>query len=194
MKNKNFIYTYLFTLIGGVLLIILNNRSGIFEAMSIVLGIGFLVIGILSLISAVFISDKAREVGIKRSPALIIVSGASLILGLLMVITPTFFVNYLIYTIALLMILVGIIQLCNFMPSRSAIGLSPYFMIVPSLSILAGIIVFCVRAEVIKDCLALMTGIVLTVYSINGFVGYFSHRSLYKTKGGDDVRDIVTIK
>ncbi|MCM1318930.1 MAG: DUF308 domain-containing protein [Muribaculaceae bacterium] len=192
MKNKNFIYTYLFTLIGGVLLIILNNRAGIFEAMSIVLGIGFLIIGILSMLSALFISDAAKEAGAKRSPILIIVSGASFLLGLLMVIAPTFFINYLIYSIALLMIIVGIIQLCNFLPQMSSIGMSYYFLIVPCLSMLAGIIVFCVKAEAIKDSLALLTGFVLTVYSINGFIGYFSRRSLSAGMGGSS--EIINIK
>lgn len=182
MRNKNYIYTYLFTLIGGVLLIILHNRSQIFEAISIILGIGFMVVGILSLMSAVFISEKARAAGVKRSPVLIIVSGASLVLGTLMVVAPSFFIDYLVYTLGFIMILCGLIQLCNFMPRMSLLRFSWVFLIVPCLSLLAGLVVFTVGAEEIKDMLALLTGIVLTVYSVNGFIGYFNRRSRLKAE------------
>lgn len=178
MNNKSFIYTYLFTLIAGVLLIVLHGREKIFEGMCIILGIGFLVLGILSLLSAVFISDKARQAGIKRSPVLIIVSGASFILGLLMVMAPAFFVNYLIYAMGALLVLCGVIQLCNFMPDIRTLGLSGWFLTAPVLSIGFGVAVFVIGAEKILNVLALVTGIVLVVYSINGFFGYFSRRGL----------------
>lgn len=138
MNNKSFIYTYLFTLIGGVLLLILHGRDKIFEGMCIILGVGFLVLGILSLLSAVFISDKARAAGAKRSPALIIVSGASFILGLLMVLVPAFFVSYLVYAMGVLLVLCGVIQLCNFMPNMRGLGFSGYFLVAPVLSLFAG--------------------------------------------------------
>lgn len=180
MNNKSYIYTYLFTLIGGLLLIILHQRAQIFEAICIVIGIGFLILGLLSLMSAVFISNKARAAGTKRSPALITVSSASLILGLLMVIVPGFFVNYLVYALGLLLLICGVIQLCNFMPGMSGLGLSRLYIIAPSLSIVAGLLVFIIGADKILDSLALVTGIVLTIYSINGFAGYFKRRKLAK--------------
>lgn len=181
MNNKSFIYTYLFTLIGGVLLIILHNRGQIWEALSIVLGIGFLVLGILSLLSAVFISSKARAVGAKRSPALIIVSGASFILGLLMVIAPKFFVDYLVYAMGVLLVLCGVIQLCNFMPNMRGLGFSGFFLAAPVACLATGILIFVIGAEKIRDVLALVTGIVLVIYSLNGFLGYFKRRALAKT-------------
>lgn len=180
MKNKSFVYTYLFTLIGGVLLIILHNRVQLFEAISIIIGICFLGIGVVSMLSSVFISDRARADGVRRSPAMIIVSAASLILGLLMVVAPSFFVRYIIYTFGVVLLLVGLIQLCNFMPKMGGIGFGWYFLIVPCLSILSGIIVFTVGADKIMNSIALLTGIILAVYSINGFIGYFKRRSLFK--------------
>jgi len=196
MNNKSYIYTYLFTLIGGLLLIILHQRAQIFEAICIVLGIGFLTLGLLSLMSAVFISNKARAAGAKRSPALIIVSAASLILGLLMVIVPGFFVNYLVYALGLLLLVCGVIQLCNFMPGMSGLGFSRLFIIAPSLSVLAGILVFVIGADKILDSLALVTGIMLTIYSINGFVGYFKRRNLAKAMDAriDPRGNIIEVK
>lgn len=181
MNNKSFIYTYLFTLIGGVLLLILHGRDKIFEGMCIILGVGFLVLGILSLLSAVFISDKARAAGAKRSPALIIVSGASFILGLLMVLVPAFFVSYLVYAMGVLLVLCGVIQLCNFMPNMRGLGFSGYFLVAPVLSLFAGILIFVIGAEKILNSLAILTGVVLVIYSLNGFVGYFKRRALAKT-------------
>lgn len=181
MNNKSFIYTYLFTLIGGVLLIILHGRDKIFEGMCIILGIGFLVLGVLSLLSAIFISNKARAAGAKRSPALIIVSGASFILGLLMVIVPDFFVQYLVYAMGVLLVLCGVIQLCNFMPNIRGLGFSGLFLAAPIACLATGILIFVIGAEKILNVLALLTGIVLVVYSVNGFLGYFKRRALAKT-------------
>ena len=196
MNNKNYIYTYLFTLIAGVLLIILHNRAQIFEAISIILGICFLVLGILSLMSSVFISNKAKEAGAKRSPALIIVSAASFILGLLMVVAPNFFVNYLVYAFGVILLICGIIQLCNFMPHMGGLGFSKLFLIAPILCMFAGILVFVIGAEKILNSLALLTGIVLAVYSINGFIGYFNRRKLAKILAAkiDPSSTIVEVK
>lgn len=183
MNSKHFIYTYLFTLIGGVLLIILHQRQDLFNAIAIILGVCFLVVGVLSLVSSVFVSNKAKQVGMKRSPTAIIVSVASLILGLLMIIVPGFFVKYLVYTFGLLLLLCGMVQLYNFIPGMRAISLSWIFLIVPSLSILAGVLVFVMGADQVLNILALVTGIVLTVYSINGFVGYCSRTTLAANAG-----------
>lgn len=178
MKNISYVYTYLFTLIAGVLLIILHNRSEIFEAISIVLGVCFLIAGVMSLINTAITTKQAKAEGARISPTYIIVSGATVFFGLLMVIHPTMFVNYLMYAIGAVMIIVGLVQLFNFMPRMSDIGFSRLFLIVPCLSILAGIIVFMAGADTIKDVLALLTGIVLTVYSVNGFIGYFNRQLL----------------
>ncbi|MCM1005063.1 MAG: DUF308 domain-containing protein [Prevotella sp.] len=196
MRNNNFVYTYLFTLLGGVLLMILHDRAQIFEAISIILGVAFLVIGTLSLLSSLFIGEKARAAGVRRSPVLVIVSSASFILGLLMVIAPKFFVEYVIYTFGIIMILAGLIQLCNFAPKMRGIGFKWYFLIVPCLCLLAGIVVFSVGAQNIANSMALLTGIVLTIYSINGFIGYFQRRSLLKIYEDkiNPSREIINVK
>lgn len=172
-NNKTYIYTYLFTLIGGVLLVILHNRAQLFDAISIIVGIAFLTVGLLTMLSSLFISTKQREAGVKRSPGLIIVSFASLILGLLMVIVPSFFVHYLVYAFGIIMILCGVIQLYNFMPGMKSLKFNMLFLAIPVLSIAAGLTVIVMGAAKVLDVMALLTGIVLIIYSINGFTGYF---------------------
>lgn len=196
MNNKSYVYTYLFTLIAAVLLIILHNRDKFFEGMCIVIGVGFLVLGVLSILSAVFISDKAKANGVKRSPTQIAVSAASFILGLLMVIVPAFFVNYLVYSLGILLIICGIIQLSNFMPNMGGLGFNWGFLVAPALSMLLGVLIFAIGAEKILNSLALVTGIVLLIYSVNGFVGYFKRRSLIKDVANkiDPTGAIIEIK
>lgn len=174
MNNKTYIYTYLFTLLGGILLVILHNRAQLFDAISILVGIAFLTIGLLTMMSALFLSSAQRAAGMKRSPGLIVVSAAALILGLLMTIVPSFFVHYLVYAFGIIMIICGVIQIYNFLPGMKTIGLSGLFLAMPVISIAIGVGVIVVGAEKILDIMALLTGIVLIVYSINGFVGYFN--------------------
>lgn len=186
-NNKTYIYTYLFTLIGGILLLILHNRSQLFDAISIIVGIAFLTVGLLTMLSSVFISAKQKEAGVKRSPGLIVVSAASLILGLLMVIVPSFFVHYLVYAFGIIMILCGVIQLYNFMPGMRALGFNMFFLAVPVLSIVAGLTVIIIGAAKILNIMALLTGIVLIVYSINGFSGYIRRMKLGNKMNNSDV-------
>lgn len=178
MNNKTYLYTYLFTLIAGVLLILLKDRSDIFTAISIVVGVLFLVIGVLTMIGNLKLSKAQKAAGMKSNPWQILASGASIILGLMMVIKPDLFVHLVVYALGVVLILCGIIQLANFLPQYRSLRFDWYFLIVPVLAIGFGVTVFVLGAAKIADLMALITGITLTVYSINGFLGYARRGSL----------------
>ena len=182
MNNKTYLLTYLFTLLGGVLLVCLKGRGELFSGISIVLGVVFLLIGVLTMVGNLSLSKTAREAGMKTSPAVILVSVASMVLGLIMVLEPGVFVKYVIYLIGLLLILCGVVQLFNFLPSMRRLGFSWYFLPMPIVSIGVGITVMVLGPEV-ANILALLTGIVMIVYSINGFAGYFYRMNLIKSGG-----------
>lgn len=183
MNNKTYVYTYLFTLIGGVLLLVLHSRADLFDGIAIIIGIVFLVLGILNLVGNLFISSEARAAGVRRSPSLIFVSAGAFILGLLMVIVPHFFVAYLVYMFGIILIVCGVMQVMNFTPNRRSLGFSFWWFSTPVLSIIAGVVVICLGADRILNILAILTGIVLIVYSLNGFLGYFSRARLIRRGG-----------
>lgn len=187
MNNKSYVYTYLFTLIAGILLVVLRGRADLFIGIAIIIGILFLVLGVLNLIGSVFLPRERREAGERRSPSLIFVSGGALILGLLMVVVPGFFVRYLVYMFGVILIVCGVVQIMNFSPSRRQLGFSAWWMSAPVLSVAAGVVVIALGADRILSILALLTGVVLIVYSLNGFAGYFNRSMLQKRTRREDV-------
>lgn len=184
MNNKTYLYTYLFTLIGGVLLVVLQDRAGLFDAITVLVGILFLVPGLLSFLRAFFPSKAAVMAGEKRSTALIIVSVAAVVFGLLLIVVPELFNHFIVYAFGILMMLTGLMQLFNFMPSMRSLGFPWWYLATPLLCMCIGVVIMVLGPGRVLDILALLTGIVLIVYSINGLTGYFDRSSRVK-KGGN---------
>lgn len=192
MNNKSYLYSYLLTLIGGILLVVLQGRADLFKAITIIVGILFLIPGLMSLIRAVFPPKSAKLAGEKPSAGLIIVSAAAMIFGIVLIAAPHIFINFMVYAFGTLLIICGIVQLMNFMPAINSLGFPKLYLATPILSLCIGILVMVIGAEKILNVLALVTGIVLIVYSLNGLAGYFDRTK--RLKGGGVTGKIVNVE
>lgn len=183
MNNKSYLFSYLITLAGGILLLVLKDRQDLFTYATILVGILFLVPGLLCLIRAIFPSRAMRMSGEGVSIPLLITASAATIFGLLLVIVPETFVHLMVYAMGLLLICCGVIQIFNFAPGMSRLGFSPWFLTVPVLSAICGVVVIIIGPEKLLNLLALITGIALVVYSLNGLIGYFCRSRLTQNGG-----------
>jgi len=183
MNNNAYLYTYILTLIGGILLVVLEDRAGLFDAITILVGVMFLVPGVLTFLKATFPTRSARAAGAERQPVLMIVSGAASVFGITLIVAPHLFTNLIVYAFGALLIVCGIMQLTNFGAQRRASGLPGWYLATPALCIAIGIVIIVIGAQKILDMLALTTGIVLIVYGINGLIGYIERARLIR-KGG----------
>lgn len=193
MNKKSNLLTYLITLACGIALIVLNGREKLFDAIAILIGIVFLLLGAVSLIGALHLRKSEKQAGIRPNVPLIVVSAGALALGLLMVIIPTFFVHYLVYAIGVVLVLCGAIQLANLIPGMRTFGLSGFYLSAPVICILAGIVIMILGPAKILDFLAILAGIVMVVYSLNGLVatGVLSSK-MHGNKTGE--REVVNIE
>ena len=183
MNNKSYLYSYLLTLIGGVVLVIMRGRANLFEAITIIVGILFLIPGLMSLIRVIFPPKAAKLAGEKPSVGLIIVAAAAIIFGILLIAAPHLFVNFIVYAFGALLIICGVVQLLNFIPSMGNLGFPKWYLATPVLSLCIGILIMIIGAEKILDVLALVTGIVLIVYGLNGLAGYIDRSKRVKNGG-----------
>lgn len=183
MNNKTYLYSYILTLIGGVALVALNGRAGLFEAIAVIVGILFIVPGIFSFIRAAFPSRAARMAGARPSVPVTIVSLAAIIFGLMLVIVPAMFTHLIVYAFGVLMIVCGVVQFLNFTPSRRSLGFPWWYLVAPALCICIGVVVMLLGAARVLNILAMLTGIVLIVYSVNGLMGYYD-RARRRRDGG----------
>ena len=178
--NKSFIFTYILTLIGGLLLAVFNSHANIFEFIIIIIGILFLIPGIFTIIGSILsirLSDKRLQT---LNWLALIPSFGGVIFGSILMIMPNIFKNYLIITFGILLVVFGFIQLFNFLSGMRQLKISALYLIVPSLTLLCGAFILILGPEKIESIVTLATGIVLICYSINGLIAYYTKKSILK--------------
>ena len=99
--------------------------------------------------------------------SLIIVAVATIILGFWMLVNPDFFVGLVSYLFAIAIIIIGILQLVDVAYLTRPVVLPVYFYIMPSLLIIAGVVIIFTNVKTINDVVTLVTGIMLVLYSVN---------------------------
>ena len=162
------IITYLCTMIAGILFIIFRDDSSIIGALTVIIAIIFLVPGVVNFITALRGSRKNQQ-STGTSIGMMLVSAGAVALGILMLVFPPFFANYVAFTLGILLALCGIYQTVWVLRSST----SPkhrWFVVGAILVVIAGIVAMILQADKFTPGLWLFTGIVLIIYSLNGFI------------------------
>lgn len=178
-SNKSYIITYLFALIGGILLCIFHSRTNIFDWIIIIIGELFLIPSILSIVSY-FLPRKKGQAIRKTNWVTLIPAIGGVIFGALLMTMPETFTTSLIITFGIVLIICGLAQLFFMMSGMNSLKISPFYLIVPSLTLLSGIFILIIGPSQIGSYVTLLTGIVLICYAANGFIGYFHKESRYR--------------
>lgn len=186
LRQQSIIMIYLFTLAGGILLTIFHSRSNLFEGIVMSAGVLFLLpcvymlAGIIwSWISATSGSRSVayrRELRTMRGLMLFPLLGG-IGFGVLLVSMPGFFVHYIIYTFGIILCLCGLVQTLFLLPGVKYLDVAPWWLIVPVLTICAGVGVFIAGHNVVSSGVALFTGIWLMCYAVNGMFSYVHRES-----------------
>lgn len=174
MKSKNQLLTYFFALVGGVLLLIFNSDPRLYGTIVITIGILFLVASAYQLVLAFVPAGRQRENAAVRVSVLL-PAVAGVVFGLLLVCMPNFFVQFLVFTFAIMLFILGLVQLISICTRMKALGLSAWLLAAPILTIVAGVVCLLLNREQFHGALTILTGVVLVIYGLNGFVGY-AHR------------------
>lgn len=176
-NNTSYIVSYLFTLIVGVLLLAYWNAVNIFQIIIIVIGVCFLIPSLIGVFMG--FSGKKNPDGTRSNrPWYVGVSSiAGLVGGVLLVAIPDFFVHYLIYTFGVILIVAGLIQILFLsIEGRDIGGMARSWFILPWLTVATGIAVIIIGPEVLAKAATIVTGIALTLYSLNGLFSASAHK------------------
>lgn len=169
MNDKNYIWTYVFTLIAGLLLLIFSNSVNLFSIIVMIIGVCLIIPSVIMLFKG--FAGKRTPDG-RRVPhpwymGMAVILG--LAAGVLFLAKPDFFVNYLIYTLGILLIFVGVIQVINLVSEGNTYGkLSAGWYVIPCLTIIGGIVVTILGPDKIEQIISIVTGILLILFSVNG--------------------------
>ena len=164
------------TIIIGVLLI--KYREETVTWLTIAIGALFLLSGVISIAayysarrnpSEVEVYDEQGRLIVSRTPTFPIVGIGSVILGLILALMPGTFVKWLMYFLALILILGAINQLVALATLRRFCNLSSGWWVCPSVILLAGIVIM-VRPQWVASAPLIIIGSFMILYGAVEFV------------------------
>lgn len=180
-NNRNYIWTYLFTLIIGVLLLVFTGRTNLFDIIVMIIGALFVIPSVILLFLGFAGKKEPDGTRMSRPWYVAVTAIGGLILGVLLLAMPGFFTKYLLYTLAVILILEGIAQIINLTGMGNDVGGTPAgWFVMPWLTVAAGVTVIIIGPERIADAITIITGIVMILYSVNGLMGVSSHHVIRK--------------
>lgn len=175
MDTKSIVTTSVIMLVIGIALLFLQSTA----LSAVILVLGLLLIAAAGL-SFYFSYSGARSIG-KSVPVLSVISLIVCVaVGLWMVFSPASAASLLVYIIAIGMILAGGLHVGNLLTAAGPVKFPGYFYIVPLLLVVCGVVVLIVGADRTKDCIVLICGIALIVFSLSMLLEGLSYSKLLK--------------
>ena len=168
MKKSASLIAYVASLVIGIILLALHEQVNLIRGIVIAMGI------LITLPSAVMLLNcfigKKDEYGNRSFPAwyTVIVAIAGLVLGIWMLCMPAAFEMWMVYTLGVILILVGAAQIVFIYSASKPYGPNPWWYCVPVLVLAGGFIICFIGPNGLNTWATITTGILLIVYAANG--------------------------
>lgn len=194
MKNRPYLTTYVTGLVMGILLCLFYNRPNILTLMVIIIGALIILPSIFG-IGKGFAGKKDAEGNRHNLPwytAAACIIG--LVIGILLISFASFFAAYIVYTLGVLLVIAGIVQIMSLVAERHDIGsIKKIWYVIPWLTVGAGIVIVLLGPQKIAGIVIILTGIVLIFYGLNGLLSlmdhHFSKKRAIRAEESEAVRD-----
>ncbi len=164
MKNKLQLLSCLLLFLVGITLTIMHDKAQILQAIIMIIGIMFAIPSCIALI-ALFTNRFGKLNALVAFPM-----GGGLILGIVLIATPSFFVGALAYTFAALLIIGALYKIWLLLSVGKKIKFPLWIYIIPCALIVSGIAILTTEIRTIESTLVLVTGIALIAYSVNTLI------------------------
>lgn len=167
MKTMNYcLIRILFAVVIGLVLVIWPDMAA--KYIVITLGVAFLIPGIISLFA--YFGHKKSEG--KAGPRFPIEGVGSLLFGLWLVIKPEVFTDILMFLLGFILVMGGVQQIASLATARRWTTVPGIFYLIPSLLLIAGIVVLFNPTGVINTTFIII-GISSLVYSLSELINWF---------------------
>ena len=172
MKKSTSLVTYISALVIGIILLALHEQINLLKGVVIAMGILITVPSAIMFVSCFF--GKKDSAGNRNFPAwyTVIVAVAGLVLGIWMLSKPDWFEGWMVYTLGVVLILVGAAQIVNIYNASRPFGTNPLWYCVPVLVLAGGFIIIFLGEQGTNEWATITTGVLLIVYAANG-IGAF---------------------
>lgn len=168
LKKRNSLIWGVAAIVIGIL--ILLNPIEALNTSVVIVGIGLLAVGAIQLISF-FASYKKLNMSLWAMPF----GGVlALILGIMLVVSPSLFVSFFMVFVAILIILLALMQLYSLISlKRAGSGVNSAFFVFPILLVLAGVVVLSFPVAT-SAWIVIFAGAWIVAYGVSELVGYFA--------------------
>ena len=175
MKTNYPMMRFLFALIVGLVLVIWPNDAANFIVMTI--GILFLISGIISVIGYATSRSKKNTSAVRMT----FEGVSSLLFGLWLVIMPSFFINIIMFLLGFILILAGIFHIATLTSARKSVSIPGALFIIPSLVLIAGIVVVLSPKDAIHTAF-LILGVSSLIYEVSELINMFKFSNIPQVK------------
>lgn len=184
MKKTASLIAYVAALVIGIILLALYNNEQINLLQGVVVAMGVLITvpSALMFINC-FIGHK-DEYGNRVFPSwyTVIVAVAGLILGVWMLCKPGWFEVWMVYTLGVILILVGASQIVFIYNASKPYGANPWWYCIPLAVLVGGFIICFIGPKGVNTWATLTTGILLIVYAANGLASLGRERKVERER------------
>lgn len=155
--------TALLTVIAGVVLIIIHVNTSILETVVKIIGILVALVGLFMFIAQML---QRRE---RRNWWYVTLGVAMAIVGLWLWLDAGFFVGFVVYVLALVLVLDGVWHIISLRRSGRLMHVPFWLWLIPALMIVGGVTIFFIGFRVAISAIVLIVGIGLVLSAVNGF-------------------------
>ena len=168
MRSNNWL-TAVIVLTVGILLVVWHNRIDVLNWIVVIVGLGLVVPGLYSLISAFARagSKSAKKDEYSAGRSTIIASLGALALGVWMIVSPGFFVELLAYMFGAILIVYGVFHIVFLSVCSRPYIMPGWYYIIPVLMIGAGVVILATSVRTMNSVVVLISGIALIASAFN---------------------------
>lgn len=184
MRSVSSIFYGLLTMVIGAVLIAFHSHGELLTWVVILAGIALIVPCLFTMLSTLSASRRRRRAGTDSFSLRLTTTGVMITgfigigLGIWLVAAPDFFIRFLAYAFAVLLILYGIYHFCIATWLCGPKRLSAGYYFIPMLLIIAGVVILFTSVRQIKSAVILITGIGLIFSGVSSFCEYLASRRL----------------
>lgn len=188
MRTKSNFWMSLFALIAGITLIVTHSDGKLLTWIVIMLGWMFAIPGLIGLVILALTSNKRAAEPKYYTSLNTITYAIALVVGVIFIIFPQTLADVLVYVLAAILILAGAWEISALLASRIP-GMMPWWLyILPTLSIVAGIVLITSPLTATQSAFTLVAGIALTCIGANGLFMSVNNYATRRTLRGQTDR------
>ncbi|MCM1110727.1 MAG: DUF308 domain-containing protein [Clostridium sp.] len=191
MRPKSTLFYGMLVMAIGILLIVFSGRGELLNWVVILAGISLIIPCLYTLVATITDERRAASDGADTfslrmmTSGVVITSVLGIALGIWMLAAPNFFIRFIAYAFAVLLIVYGVYHICVLVWLCRPAVLPWGLYIIPVLMVIAGIAILATSLHDLKSAVIIITGIGLIGSGFSSILEYVSAKGQRKVTDGN---------